>query len=368
VRVVIAHDFMELYGGAERVTEEIARTYPEAPVWTILGRQDVAERMGVGDRWRGVLPQNATLLRNYRRLAPAMPAIVARAKLPVADVLITSSYAFAHHFRTRNRAPQICYCHSPLRFAWTMTTEYRHEWAGAGLRGRAFDKMTENLRRADRAAAQRVHQFVTSSEYVAGQIREFYEREALVIGAPINTGTFVPVQRREPPGGPFFLLCGRIIEPYKKMGIAVEAFRRMPHLRLVIAGDGPARQRLEEGAPENVEFLGHLSDLELVPLLQQCEALIFPSMDDLGLMPLEAMACGRPVLAFNGGGAQHTVVRGLTGAFFDEQSVDAIVDVVRDFDVEAYDPVRIREHLLYWDRQAFRQRLRDVVESAVAAA
>src|SRR4051812_36101824 len=260
MRVVIAHDFMEMYGGAERVTEEMAAAFPDAPVWTILGRQPVADRMGVGDRWHSVLPQNDALLRNYRRLAPALPSIVSWAKLPEADVLITSSYAFAHHFRTRDRAPQVCFCHSPLRFAWTMTREYRDEWAGHGLRGRAFDMMVENLRRADVAAARRVTHYLTSSSYVADQIQDFYGREAHVIGAPINTERFVPLEKRVNGHAPFFLLCGRMVEPYKKMDVAIEAFRQLPHLRLVVAGDGPARERLEAGAPENVEFVGHLAD------------------------------------------------------------------------------------------------------------
>jgi glycosyltransferase involved in cell wall biosynthesis len=365
MRAVIAHDFMELYGGAERVTQEVAQAFPGAPVWTILGRTAVARRMTVDDRWHSLLPEDERLLRHYRYLAPALPALVHRRRLPAADVLIASSYAFAHHFRTVNDAPQVCYCHSPLRFAWTMTAEYRERWAAGAVRGRAFDAMTTRLRKADVAAARRVALFVTSSDFVGRQIEEFYERTAVVIGAPINTGTFVPAAERDPPGGPFFLLCGRLVEPYKKVRLAVEAFRRLPGQRLVIAGDGPERERLQADAPDNVEFVGHLADRDLVPLLQQCEALIFPSADDLGLMPLEAMACGRPVLAFDGGGARHTVVEGVTGTFFAEQSADAIVGVVERFRADDYDARRIRAHLLRWDRARFHERLHDSVGLAV---
>lgn len=366
MRVVIAHDFIETYGGAERVTEVMAEAYPDAPVWTILGREEVAERMKLHDRWHSVLPRAELLLRRYRGLAPVMPAIVRARSLPVADVLLTSSYAFAHHFRTRNRAPQVCFCHSPLRFAWTMTPEYRERWAGSGVRAKAFDRIARHLRKSDLAAARNVHTFLTSSDFVAGQIREFYGRDATVIGTPINTGTFVPAEHRDPEGGPFFLLCGRLVEPYKKVNLAVEVFRRLPQHRLVIAGDGPERENLQARAPDNVSFVGHLDDVDLIPLLQQCEALLFPSMDDLGMIVLEAMACGRPVLAFNGGGAQHTVVPGLTGDFFQEQTVESMLGVVRDFDADNFDSSRIREHVDYWARAAFRRRLREAVEQAVS--
>lgn len=358
-RVVIAHDFMETYGGAERVTQEMARAFPHAPVYAILGRTAVALRMGITERFRSLLPPRERLLRSYRLAAPVLPLLVDRFRLPEADVLLTSSYAFALRFRTANDAPQVCYCHSPLRFAWTMTDNYRSERARGRLDGRAFDALAWAMRRSDGRTATRVSRFLTQSPYVAEQISRFYGRPSTVIGAPVDCDLFRPQNGASAPDD-FYLFCGRLVEPYKRADAAIEAFRGRPE-RLLVAGDGPALDRLRASAPSNVEFTGHLGDAELAELMQRCMALVFPSRDDFGLLPLEVMACGRPVLAYAGGGARHTILPGATGEFFEAQTPEAIADAVGRFDPEAYDSTRIREHALRWDKAAFRKRLIEAV-------
>ncbi len=165
--------------------------------------------------------------------------------------------------------------------------------------------------------------------------------------------------------GDHFLLVSRLVEPYKRVGVAVEAFRRMPDQRLVIAGDGPAYAALARDCPPNVEMTGALQDAELIELMQTCQATIFPSRDDFGLVPVEVMACGRPVLAYADGGALHTVVPGLSGAFFASQTAESITGAVRAFDPGDYDAARIREHALHWDRPQFRARLVAVVDQVL---
>jgi glycosyltransferase involved in cell wall biosynthesis len=363
-RVVITHDFTEVYGGAERVTEAIATEFPDAEVWTILGRPEVAERMGIAERWRSLLPARERLLRHYRLLAPAYPALLAARRLPEADVILSSSYAFAHHLRTINDAPQVCYCHSPLRFAWSMTHAYESRWSSGHASAVAFRTLAATMRRSDLRAAQRVDRFLTQSRYTAQQIERFYGIEAHVIGAPIDCGLFIPgpVAREE-----FFLICGRLVEPYKRVGVAVEAFRRLG-LPLVIAGEGPALEQLRRVAPPNVTFTGQLDDAAVVGLMQRAAALLFPSQDDFGLAPVEAMACGTPVIAYRGGGAMHTVVDGVTGTFFDEQTAESIEAAVRSFEGEGFDHVAIRAHAEQWDVGAFRARVRAAVASVVPSA
>ncbi|MGI8461544.1 MAG: glycosyltransferase [Solirubrobacterales bacterium] len=363
LRVVIAHDFMETSGGAERGTAEMAAVFPDAPVYAILGSREVAERMGVAARFTSLLTPTRLLLKHYRLTAPLLPALLRFRRLPEADVLLTSSYAFAHHLRTRNDAPQVCFCHGPLRFAWSMTDNYEGEWASGKIRSAAFRALAGTMRLADRQAASRVSSYLTQSDYVAEQIDRFYGRQATVVGAPVDCDLFVPRDRPEDPDD-FFLFCGRLVEPYKRADIAIEAFQSLPY-RLMVVGDGPAREKLEAGAPANVEFTGALQDRDLVPLMQRCQALIFPSQDDFGLLPLEVMACARPVLAFAGGGAKYTVVPGVTGEFFQAQSAAAIAEAVSAFDSSAYDPDRIRTHATNWDRDSFRSRLRDAVEAAI---
>lgn len=359
-RVVISHDFMETYGGAERVTAEMALAFPEAPVVAILGRREVAARMGVENRFRSILPARGALLRHYRYLTPVLGALADRVRLPEADVVLSSSYAFAHRLRSRNDAPRVCYCHSPLRFAWSMTDSYKDERAGNALAGRAFDALAGAMRRSDRRSAQPIHEYLTQSPFTAEQIERFYGRTAAVIGAPVDCDLFHP--GTDPPDD-YYLFCGRLIEPYKQVGVAIEAFRRIGR-RLIVAGGGPDFERLSASAPPNVEFVGHVADQVLVPLMQRCQALIFPSRDDFGLIPVEAMACGRPVIAYAGGGSLYTSLPGITGELFAEQSTDAVEAAVRGFDPAAYDPARIREHALQWDSGRFRERLAEHVEAA----
>lgn len=356
-RVVIAHDFLETYGGAERVTQELAAEFPDAPVVAILGRPAVARRMGIEGRWRPLLRPRPALLRGYRRLTPVFPGLVRAARLPEADVLVSSSYAFAHQFRVPG-APHVCYCHSPLRFAWSMTDDYERRWAAGSAGGAAFRGLAAMMRRSDRRAAQRVTVYCTQSPFTADQIERFYGRRAKVIGAPVDCDLFHPA-----PGGDhddYVLLCGRLIEPYKQMGIALDALRQLGR-RVVVAGDGPAMAELRARAGPEVAFLGHLGDEELVPVMQRAAFLLFPSRDDFGLIPVEAMACGRPVLAYDGGGARHTVVPGVTGELFPEQTAECLATALDGFRPDRYAAGEIRRHAEQWDRRAFRERLRAVV-------
>lgn len=363
-RVVIAHDFAEVYGGAERVTEVLAAEFPSAEVWTILGRREIAERMNVAERWRSLLPPRERLLDRFRLLTPVYPALLAARRLPAADVVLSSSYAFAHHMRTVNDAPQVCYCHSPLRFAWSMTEAYGSMWCSRSAGEVAFRALAAMMRRSDRRAAQRVTRYLTQSPYTAQQIEQFYGIQAQVVGAPIDCSMFVP---GDSPRDDFFLICGRLIEPYKRVGVAIDAFRRLG-LPLVVAGGGPALEDLRRAAPPNVRFTGPLGDAAVVELMQRARALLFPSQDDFGLAPVEAMACGTPVIAYRGGGAVHTVVDGVTGAFFDEQTPAGIEAGVRSFVPEALDHAVIRRHAEQWDEGAFRGRVRAAVEEVARGA
>jgi glycosyltransferase involved in cell wall biosynthesis len=357
MEAAIGHDFLEAYGGAERIMQEIATCFPEAPITALLVRPSVAERMGIEDRVRSVLPARERILDRYRLLTPAYPAIADRTRLPEAEVLVTSSYAFAHRFRTVNDAPQVCYCYSPLRFAWSMTAEYRLRWAHGRSSYVAFGALAAAMRWGDRRTAPRVDRYVAESNYVAEQIGRFYGREAEVLPPPVDCSLFRPGTG---PPDDYFLLAGRIVEPYKRMSLVVEAFRDLPH-RLVIVGDGPALPELRSKAPPNVEFTGELDDEAIVPIMQRCAAAIFPSTDDFGLVPLEVMACGRPVLAHAAGGALETVYPGLTGELFFASNPTAVARAVRTFKPEAYDSSAISAHAQNWDSERFRQRIAEIV-------
>jgi glycosyltransferase involved in cell wall biosynthesis len=216
------------------------------------------------------------------------------------------------------------------------------------------------MRAGDLAASGRVGVYLTQSAFVADQVREFYGREAAIVGAPVDCGRFTPSAR---PAEDYFLICARLVEPYKRISLAIDAFARLPHRRLVIAGDGPELGRLRARAGANVEFRGHVRDAELVDLMQHCRATIFPSQDDFGLVPVEVMACGRPVLAYGGGGALHTVRAGVTGEHFADLRPDALAWLVDGFQPDRYDPAAIREHALRWERAAFGRGVDEVVRA-----
>jgi glycosyltransferase involved in cell wall biosynthesis len=331
-------------------------------VYALLGRRSVAERMGIADRVVTVLPERESLLRRYRQLAPLYPSLVRSFRLPAADIVVASSYAYAHGFQTINNAPVVCYCHGPFRHLWTQQAAYARRVPG-GLGGRiAFSGYAAAARAADRAAARGVHTYLTQSPFTAEAIARCYRRAAQVVPPPIDCERFRPSGH---PHAGHFLFAGRLVEAYKRPSLVVDAFAQMPDLRLRVAGDGPALAALRRRAPRNVEFLGRLDDDELVAAMQQCAAAVFPSVDDFGLIPLEVNACGRPVLAVRAGGARHTVAHGVSGEFIEEQSVAAVVRAVRAFDPERYEPATVRAHALARDGRSFRDRLRAAVLFAV---
>jgi glycosyltransferase involved in cell wall biosynthesis len=364
LRVTIAHDFLEAFGGAERVLQEMLQAFPGADLWTIAGRHELLRRLAPDRPTHAVLPESPLLLRHFRLLTPAYPAIVRAARLPPSDVLLTSSYAFANAFRTRNRAPQVCFCHSPLRFAWSATDEYRDRWAKRSLSRTAFGSLAAAMRPADRSAARRVAKYLTCSTFVADQIRRFYDKEPQMVNAPVDVERFHPGTSGH---DDYFLFFGRLIEPYKRPTAVVEAFASLPNRRLVMAGDGPEMPRLKARATKNVSMVGQLADDELIGLIQRCTAVIFPSRDDFGLVPLEAMACGRPVIALSAGGALDTVEPGRTGELLAEATPHAIAQAVKEFDPDAFDSGEIRAVAERWDRRVFRRQLIDAVVGTAAS-
>lgn len=353
LKVLIVHDFAETFGGAERIAGEIASAFPNSSLVAIAGREEVAKRMGLEGRFSTLLPQSEWLLRHYRKLAPGYPLLAAMRSLPEADLLISSSYAFAHGFQTVNGAPHLSYCCSPLRFAWTMADDYGRNMVGSRF-GSKLDQLAAPFRMLDRRASRRVDRYLAESDYVAGQIQRFFDRDAEVLHPPVDCERFSPGTADV---DDFILLCGRLIEPYKRPSMVVEAMRALPGRRLVVAGDGPELAQLRRIAPANVEFTGQLEDKELVDTMRRCSFAIFPSRDDFGLVPVEVMACGRPVLACAEGGALETLAAGLTGEFFYEPTVEGVVNAIRGFDPDRYDPAAIREHAMQWEVKDWRRNL-----------
>ncbi len=358
MKVALAHDYLNQEGGAERVVREFCRAYPASPLYTSLYDPGVMDPF-----WRGVDVRTSFM----QRLHPPLP--VAKMLLPLYpmafesfdfsgyDAVLSSCSTFAKGIITGPDTVHICYCHSPARFAWMYHDYVAQMRLGRAARA-ALPLLTGRLRVWDYAAAQRPTLYLANSGITARRIARFYHREATVLHPPIPVDEFAPSASREP----YFLVLARLL-PYKRIDVAVEAFNQL-RWPLKIAGSGPDEARLRALAGPTVSFAGQVSDEERRYYLSHCQALIWPGEEDLGLAPLEALASGRPVVAFRGGGVLETLVEGVTGRFFPAQTPDALVEVLRSFDPDAYDPPALRAHASTFDVGAFRQRLRAFVEAS----
>lgn len=352
---IIVHDFCYQYGGAERVTEAVAhRVLPEAEVVFLGGSREVVRRMGLLGRARFLLPDRLVTERSYRHLFPLYAPWLARLR-PLDGNVFASSYAFAHHLRSTGR--MVVFCHSPLRQIWSGFHDYHRQLGRQG--GIALRTMAPLLRALDRTAARHADLYVTTSRDVQSRVERYYGLpDAPVIPPPIDTQTFQPEPRLTARG--YYLWVGRIVEPYKRLSLVIEAFaqNRAP---LVVAGSGRDEARLRATAPPNVTFLGEVSSSRLAALYGGARALIFPSTDDFGMVLLESMACGTPVIAHRSGGALDTVLEGVTGTFFEPVTATALNDAIDRLRGRAWDSAAIRAHAQRFSEARFVDHLHQVL-------
>lgn len=347
MRVALVHDWLTGMRGGERVLDHLARRFPQADLYTLVhvaGRTSAAiDALEVRASPLSSLPGVANY---YRLLLPLFPWAIERFELPEYDLVLSTSHAVAKGIRAAPGSPHLCYCFTPMRYVWDQSARY----LGNGLRRRAAEPLARRLRRFDARTAgpDRVTRFVAISTAVQDRIRRHYGRESDIVFPPVD------VDRIRPDGAPpddFYLLVAAFV-PYKCEAIAIEAFSRLGR-RLVVAGDGPLRRRLERSAPVNVEFRGRVSDAELARLYARCRALIHPQEEDFGIVAVEAQAAGRPVVAYGRGGAADTVVplsqsreATPTGIWVEEQTPHCLAAAVMRFEKHEseFDVAGIRAH------------------------
>jgi glycosyltransferase involved in cell wall biosynthesis len=355
--------------GGERVLDELAGLYPQADLYTLFyAAGATTQRI---DRLRvhtSALSRLPGVNRYYRLLLPLFPRAIERFRLKNYDLVISISHAVAKGVRVDPGTAHLCYCLTPMRYAWDQTEAY----LGQGLRRAMSEPILAYLRRFDvrTSSPGRVTRFTGISKYVTGRIRRCYDRDANVVYPPVDLDRIHPNGR---PPEDFFLLVGAFV-PYKQEQIAIEAFRRHG-ARLVVVGDGPGRAALERRAPQNVEFTGRVCDEELADLYARCRALVYPSEEDFGIVPVEAQAAGRPVIAFGKGGVCESVValdgehrQGATGVFFDRQTPEALIEAVDRFmRLESeFEPSTIRSNAERFHASQFRNGIQR--EAALALA
>ncbi|MGC9048619.1 MAG: glycosyltransferase [Patescibacteria group bacterium] len=360
MKVALVHDFLTQYGGAEKVLEAFHEIWPEAPIYTLF-----YDKKAMGDKFQNwdirVSPiQNLPLAVGYYRAYLAlMPVAIERFDLRNYDLVVSDSSAYSKGVLIHGKTPHICYCHSPTRYLWSDAYEYL-----AGLRSleRLFKKflppLLTYLRNWDYLAAQRPDYFLTNSNFVVERIKKYYHRDSVVIYPPVETEKFFISKEI----GDYFLLVSRF-RPYKKIDLAIKAFNKLK-IPLKIIGSGEDKT-LRQIAGPYIEFVGSVSDEKKAEYLAHCQALIFPQEEDFGITAVEAMAAGRPVIAYKAGGALETVVEGLTGKFFEEQNWESLAEAVIKFRPEDFEPEKIRQHALKFSKERFKKEVKDFVQKVI---
>lgn len=367
MNIALAHDWLNQMGGAENVLEELVQMYPGAPVFTtIYGPEQMPAGYRDWDIRTAWLNRAPAIHTRHQPYLPFYPAAVRSLDFSGFDVILSNKSGFIHGLRHTSRQLHICYCLAPTRYVWTYGDYARREGFGRWL-GAAISPLIGGLRRWDYRAAQPtppggsrgVDHFIAISRDIQQRIKTYYGRDSVVIYPPVNTDRFQPVRS---PAADYYLVVSRLI-PYKRIDLAVQAFSQM-NKRLVVVGDGRDRVQLQTMAGPSVEFRGRLPWSEVAELMANCRAFLFPGFEDFGIAPVEAQAAGRPVIAFARGGALDTVVEGLTGLFFREQSAAALAAAVEKFETLSFEPSVIRRNAERFSHHRFRRELADFVAAA----
>ena len=355
-RVVLVHDWLTGMRGGEKCLDVLCRRWPHAELFTLLHK-----RGSVAPSIERLAPRTSALQYlpgvhgYYRYLLPLMPLAAARWRLPACALVVSFSHCVAKSVRPPRDTPHICYCFTPMRYAWHM----RQAYFGRGLKARVVDMLLQRLRDWDRRTAARVTHFVAISQTVQRRIRECYDRDSQVIYPPVDTEFYcpAPVERED------FYLMVSAFAPYKRLDLAVAACQRLQR-PLVVIGSGQDEQRLRKQAGGQVHFLGWQSDEVIRDYLRRCRALLFPGEEDFGIVPVEAMACGTPVIAFGQGGVTETVIppgsrREPTGVWFEEQTIECLCDALLRFEAQRAEfvPAAARRQALRFNAERFREEL-----------
>ncbi len=370
MKIAIAHDWLVTLGGSELVLRELLRIFPDATVFTLIDKMAESDRafVGVARARTSFLDRLPGVASSYRRFLPLFPAAISTLDLGDFDVVISNSHAVAKGVRTRSHQLHVCYCLSPMRYAWDLRAQYLQESGLArGLRGFAANRLLDGLQHWDRATTARVDSFVTLSRYIADRIARAYGRDATVIHPPVDVDYFDFDDRRRPDSGDYYFTMSRFV-PYKRIDLIARAFAQLPDRRLVIAGDGPDASKIRAAAGPNVDLVGRVERDEARSLLGGARAFLFAAEEDFGIAPVEAQARGVPVIAYGRGGALETI-RGLdhdapTGVFFGDQSDVAIAHAVRQFEANAHriEPAACRTNAERFAEHVFRDEFSTFVE------
>lgn len=358
-KTALVHDWLMSIAGGEKVLQSIYEIYP-GTIHTLVSHQkklqgSLFEEKKILTSFIQSFPFSET---KYRSYLPLFPLAIEQFDLSSFDLVLSSSHCVAKGVLTHSNQLHICYCHTPMRYAWDLSADYLREAnLLSGIKGMLARIFLHYLRGWDVSSSHRVDHFLACSQYIARRIRKTYGREASVIYPPVDTDFYQPGNIREE----FYLTASRLV-PYKKIDLIAEAFSFLPNKKLVIIGDGPELKKIKKKAKKNVEILGSQTNEQLRFYLQRAKAFIFAAQEDFGILPVEAMACSTPVIALNKGGVRESVKENQTGLFFSEQTVAEIASAIQRFEEREWNPNIIRDHALKFRKERFKAEFADFVE------
>ena len=360
MKIAIVHDWLVTKGGAENTLGQMLAVFPQADLFCLLDFIPEGERGFLLNKTSrtSFLQKLPRAKEKYRSYLPLMPFAAERLDLSGYDLVLSSSHAAAKGVKVSAGQMHLCYCYTPFRYAWDLREQYLKE-AGLdkGIKGLAARALMAWLRRWDADNSKRVHHFATLSEYVRERIKNAYSRDSEVICPPVDTDSFTLCEQKDD----FYVTVSRLV-PYKKVDLIVRAFAGMPDKKLVVIGDGPDREKVRAAAGPNTTFLGHAGAEVVAGHLRKAKAFVFAAEEDFGIAPLEAQACGTPVIAYGRGGALETIQEGVSGLFFREQTEISLAEAVKNFEKVFFSPSDCRANSLRFSEEIFRSKLKAFVE------
>lgn len=361
MKIALIHDWLTVIGGSENVFKEIAGLYPTADIFTLVASNNTIKELGleghkVFTSMIQELPFSATKYRNY---LPFFPLAIEQFDLSEYDLIISSSHAVAKGVLTNHSQLHICYCHSPIRYAWDLYAQYLKESGlDKGIKGLVVKFFLHKIRIWDVISTNRVDFFISNSNYIGKRIKKIYGRESTTIYPNVSIDDFVLNKHKDD----FYFTCSRFV-PYKKIDLIVRAFNQMSDKKLIVIGDGPDFKKVLGMAKSNVMLMGHQPFEVLKDYMSRAKAFVFAAEEDFGIVPVEAQACGTPVIAYGKGGALETVIENETGIFFYEQTVYSIVNCISAFESQSFDPLVIRQNAERFSIQRFRFEISSFISS-----
>lgn len=370
-RVAVVHEWLYTYAGAEKVLEAILALFPQADVFSLIDFLPEGQRSFIGNRKirTSFLQKMPMVRKKHQYYLPLMPLAMERFDFSAYDIIISSSYAVAKGALTGPNQLHLCYCHSPVRYAWDLQHQYLDQWRiNYGVRGLIATGILHKLRIWDHVTSNGVDRFFANSQFISRRIWKTYHRRSTVVYPPVDVQKFTPAAKR----GNDYVTVSRLVG-YKRIDILVDAFREMPDRNLVVVGSGEDLDKLRANAPGNVKFLGRAPDSVLLETLRNARAFLFAAEEDFGISPVEAQACGLPVIAYGKGGALESIrgdwvgeanQRRPTGVFFPKQHPRSVIEAVRFFEAreELFQSDACVENSRRFAPQVFQRKFRDQVE------